>query len=174
MSKKTTWTVAGVLGSAVSALALEVGDPAPNFTAPATGGEPVSLEALRGQWVVLYFYPKADTPGCTKQSCSLRDGYADLKDLGVTLIGASLDDLEAQEAFKKKYNLPFPLIADKDGKVVAAYGVRGRVLPMAQRKTFVIDPNGNIAHVFDNVDVGRHQEEVLEVIRKLQAGTPSG
>ena len=168
MKKNSAWAVMTMICPALSALALEVGEPAPSFRAPATGGETISLEDLRGKWVVLYFFPKADTPGCTKQSCSLRDGYADLQDKGVTLVGASRDTMEAQEAFKEKYNLPFPLIADAAGPVGPAYGVLGKFLPITRRKTFIINPDGNIAHIFDKVDVGQHQVEVLKVIEDLQ------
>jgi peroxiredoxin Q/BCP len=149
-------------------MALSVGDPAPTFEAPATGGETISLESMRGKWVVLYFYPKADTPGCTRQSCSLRDGYQDIMAAGAIVLGVSRDTVDAQEAFKKKYNLPFPLIADADGTVAPAYGVLPKLVPLAKRKTFIIDPDGKIAHVFSKVDVARHNDEVLAVLDRLR------
>lgn len=148
---------------------LAAGDPAPAFSATATSGETISLEDQAGKWVVLYFYPKADTPGCTKQACSLRDGNDLLKEMGAVVIGASMDDLAAQQRFKEKYNLNFELIADNEGVVTEAYGVKNFTRLIAQRKTFIINPEGVIAYIFDKVKVSDHANEVAEKLKELQA-----
>ncbi len=161
--------VSSVLLGGFAAMALEVGSPAPEFSGTATGNETIRLSELRGQWVVLYFYPKADTPGCTAQSCSLRDGYTELQERGAKVIGVSLDSLDRQESFKESHNLPFPLIADTDKKIARAYDVLAPLALFTQRKTFIIDPDGNLAHIFDRVDVRSHDEEVLRELTRLQA-----
>lgn len=138
---------------------------APVFSAPAAGGKKVSLEDLRGKWVVLYFYPKADTPGCTKQACSLRDGIVDIEAAGAVIIGVSLDGVEKLDGFKAKYSLPFDLVSDSDKKISAAYGVLAPGGLFALRRTFIIDPKGSVAGVIDDVDVTAHSAQVLSVIR---------
>jgi peroxiredoxin Q/BCP len=148
--------------------ALKVGDPAPNLELKLTGGETASLSDYQGKWVVLYFYPKADTPGCTKQSCSLRDGYEEIRKQGAVVLGVSLDDLERQEKFKEKYELPFDLVADDGKETAKAFDVLALGGLMAKRVTFIIDPKGKIAHVSDRVDVNKHQDEVLAELKKLQ------
>lgn len=167
-------TLASLLLGGAGAMALEVGSTAPDFSGPATGGVTLSLSALRGQWVVLYFYPKADTPGCTAQSCSLRDGYADLQERGAKVIGVSLDSLDKQEAFQEKHNLPFPLIADTDKEIARAYDVLAPLSLFTQRKTFIIDPDGTLAHIFDRVDVHNHDQEVLKELVRLQEARGGG
>nr|BCX01007.1 MAG: peroxiredoxin [Bacteroidota bacterium] len=144
-----------------------VGDPAPDFEAPATNGKTIRLSALKGKWVVLYFYPKAFTPGCTAQSCSLRDGYAEIEKFGAVVLGVSLDDLETQKRFKAEHRLPFELISDADKKIARAYGVLAPMGLFAQRKTFVIDPQGRIAYIFEKVDTARHEQEVRQVLAQL-------
>jgi peroxiredoxin Q/BCP len=151
-----------------NAAALEAGQPAPEFEAPSTGGKPVRLADLKGSWVVLYFYPKAFTPGCTKESCSLRDGYGAIQGKGAVILGVSTDSLETQQKFKKEHNLPFDLLSDADKVVSKAYDALGFGGFMSQRKTFLIDPEGKIAHVFGSVSVGSHDEEVLAELEKLQ------
>lgn len=150
---------------------LQVGDPAPDISAPSTSGKDVKFSELRGSWIILYFYPKAFTPGCTAESCSLRDGYSELQKLGATILGASLDNLSTQIDFKAKYHLPFDLLSDSKKEVAKAFGSLGLAGLMAQRKTFIIDPDGKIAFVFDKVNTGGHDKEVAETLKKLQRKT---
>jgi peroxiredoxin Q/BCP len=145
----------------------ETGSPAPPFTAPDMHGNPVSLEQFRGQKVVLYFYPKDDTPGCTKEACSFRDAYADYREKGIVVLGVSLDDEASHRAFAEKYQLPFTLLADTNHAVAEAYGVygeqewQGKKFMGLARKTFLIDEQGILIKVFDKVDVENHSREVL-------------
>ena len=146
---------------------LKEGDAAPDFTARDAGGEEVSLKDLRGRKVVLYFYPKDDTPGCTKQACSLRDGYAEFERQNIKVLGVSLDDERSHQKFAAKYDLPFTLLADTDHAVADAYGVYGEKQFMGKkymglsRKTFLIDEEGRIVKIFDKVNVDEHAGEVL-------------
>ena len=146
---------------------LKEGDAAPDFTARDAGGEEVSLKDLRGRKVVLYFYPKDDTPGCTKQACSLRDGYAEFERQNIKVLGVSLDDERSHQKFAAKYDLPFTLLADTDHAVADAYGVYGEKQFMGKkymglsRKTFLIDEEGHIVKIFDKVNVDEHADEVL-------------
>jgi len=148
---------------------LEVGQKAPAFSAPATGSTTVSLSDYAGNWLVLYFYPKADTPGCTKQSCSLRDGAEDLSGLNAEVLGVSVDTVDAQDRFKAKYELPFELLADAGKDVAKAYGVLGYGGRMAKRVTFIIDPTGTIVQIIKRVSVGTHADQVQQVLGELQA-----
>ena len=152
---------------------LKPGDPAPDFHATTTDGKPVSLQDYRGKKLVMYFYPKDDTPGCTKQACSLRDHNADIKAKGAAILGVSTQGEESHQKFTKKYNLNFPLLADTEGKVGRAYGTLGgggivsklkSAAGMADRVTFIIDENGKIAHVIAKPDVANHAEEVLALL----------
>jgi thioredoxin-dependent peroxiredoxin len=140
-----------------------------DFKAPTTSGKTVSLNELKGRWVVLYFYPKADTPGCTKESCSLRDGYEQISKTGAVILGVSLDSMESQKAFKKKYELPFELVSDADKKIARAYGALGLMGFYASRKTFLIDPDGYVARVLGDVDVSHHDSQVLKALEELKA-----
>jgi peroxiredoxin Q/BCP len=152
---------------------LKAGDPAPDFEGVTTDGQRVSLKGYRGKKLVMYFYPKDDTPGCTKQACSLRDHNKDLAAKGAAILGVSTQGEESHQAFTKKFSLNFPLLADVDGTVGRAYGVLGgpgilsklkSAAGFADRVTFVIDEKGRIAHVIDRPDVARHAEEVLALI----------
>ena len=144
------------------------GDAAPEFEARDADGNTVRLSELRGQKVALYFYPKDDTPGCTKEACSLRDGHAELRRRGVKVIGVSTDDEKSHRKFAEKYSLPFTLLADTDHKVSDAYGVygekkfAGRTYMGVSRKTFLIDEEGRVRKVFDKVNVEEHADEVLK------------
>ena len=151
-----------------SARAVQAGDAAPAFEAPATGGKTVKLADYKDKWLVLYFYPKADTPGCTKQACSLRDGIEGLTSVNATVLGASVDSVESQEKFKAKYKLPFDLIADEKKEVAKAYDVMGALGLMAQRKTFIINPEGKVARVSDDVETSKHVEQVAAALKELQ------
>ena len=152
---------------------LRAGDPAPDFEGTTTDGQFVSLKDYRGRKLVLYFYPMDDTPGCTKQACSLRDGNQELAARGAAVLGVSTQGEQSHQAFTKKYNLNFPLLADTDGAVGRAYGTLGgsgilskikSAVGMADRVTFVIDEKGRIAHVIDRPDVANHAQEVLALL----------
>ncbi|OYT69229.1 MAG: thioredoxin-dependent thiol peroxidase [Chloracidobacterium sp. CP2_5A] len=146
----------------------EVGSPAPTFALPDMQGNQVSLEQFRGQKVVLYFYPKDDTPGCTKEACSFRDAHAEYQAKGIAVLGVSLDDEASHRAFAEKYQLPFTLLADTQHVVSEAYGVygeqewQGKKFMGLARKTFLIDEQGVIVKIFDKVNVEAHSQEVLE------------
>ena len=141
------------------------GDAAPAFEGVQDNGEAVSLTDYLGKWLALYFYPKADTPGCTKQACSLRDGIAELREEGIHILGVSIDTVEDQAAFKAKYNLPFPLLADKDGVASQAYGVASPGRPFARRVTFIISPEGKVADIIDQVNVTEHAQQVRDSLK---------
>lgn len=141
------------------------GDTAPDFKGVQDNGNPVSLADYRGKWLALYFYPKADTPGCTKQACSLRDGIAELSREGVHILGVSIDSVADQAAFKAKYNLPFPLLADADGVVSRAYGVAFPGRLFARRVTFIISPEGSVADIIDQVNVTGHAQQIRESLK---------
>ena len=149
---------------------VEEGSPAPNFTLKSDSGEEVSLQSFRGQPVVLYFYPKDDTPGCTTQACGFRDSYADFQKRGTVILGVSPDDEASHVKFKQKYSLPFTLLADLEHEVADQYGVwgekkyAGKTYWGVQRSTFVIDADGNIAKVMHNVKPDDHPEQVLAAL----------
>lgn len=151
-------------------MVLSAGIQAPDFKLNDNEGQPHALGDYRGQTVVIYFYPKDDTPGCTQEACSFRDAYADFKKAGVTLIGISPDSEKSHTKFIEKYELPFTLLSDPGHKVCEAYGVwglkkfKGREYEGVYRTTFIIDPEGVIKHVFENVKPDDHSQEVLAVI----------
>ncbi|HLA46979.1 MAG TPA: thioredoxin-dependent thiol peroxidase [Thermoplasmata archaeon] len=146
------------------------GDPAPDFRLPADDGHTYSLKDFRGKKVVLYFYPKDDTPGCTREACSFRDSLARVTSKGAVVLGVSKDDLDSHARFRKKYELTFPLLSDMDGKVLNAYGVwkeksaYGKTFMGVERTTFIIDEKGRIAKVFLRVKVDGHVDEVLAAL----------
>lgn len=147
---------------------LAVGDPAPEFTLPDAEGNPISLSQLRGQRVVLYFYPRDNTPGCTQEACGFRDAYADYQAHGIAILGVSADDARSHQKFAQKLQLPFPLLVDEGAKVARAYGVYGPKKFMGKeyngihRTTFVIDPEGKIEAVITKVKVETHSAELLK------------
>ncbi len=149
----------------------EVGKPAPDFKLLDATQQPHQLVDYAGKWLVLYFYPKDDTPGCTKEACHFRDDLAQLEKLGAKVVGVSVDDASAHADFAKKYHLPFPLLADTDGKVANAYGALTNLglIKIAKRYTFLIDPNGSVAKVYLSVDTSRHSQEIIEDLKKLSA-----
>lgn len=150
------------------------GKSAPLFTLPDQNGEDQSLAAYLGEWVILYFYPKDDTPGCTKEACSFRDGYATLKKEGITVFGISADSVKSHRKFAEKFSLPFPLLSDDEKKVVERYGVFGKKKFMGReyegifRTTFLIDPNGVIAKVYEDVKPDDHANIILADLRTLK------
>jgi peroxiredoxin Q/BCP len=149
---------------------LEAGDTAPDFTLPDQNGEEVTLSDLRGQTVVLYFYPRADTPGCTTQACGIRDRRTDYEAAGVRVIGVSPDTVDAQAKFARKYELDFTLLADADHEIADQYGAwvekqnYGKTYWGVQRSTFIIDPDGQIAHVLPKASPKTHDDEVLAAV----------
>ncbi|HEY7256133.1 MAG TPA: thioredoxin-dependent thiol peroxidase [Solirubrobacterales bacterium] len=154
---------------------LEIGQEAPDFTLPDQNGDEVTLSDLRGQTVVLYFYPRADTPGCTTQACGIRDHRSDYAATGARVLGVSPDEVEAVAKFAEKFDLDFTLLADADHSVAEAYGtwgersMYGKTYWGVQRATFLIDPEGTIARVFPKVSPKTHDEVVLEALAELQA-----
>ena len=155
---------------------MEINDKAPQFTALDQNGEKVSLKDFKGKWIVLYFYPRADTPGCTKEACSFRDSFARIKATGAILLGVSPDLPQAQKKFEEKYSLPFRLVADAEKTVANAYGViqeknmYGRKVMGVARTTFVIGPDGRIKHIFCKVKPEGHAEEVVDYLKGAAKG----
>lgn len=148
-----------------------VGSIAPEFELPDQTGQLHSLEDYRGQWVVLYFYPKDETPGCTTQACEFRDNIFAFRDLNAQILGVSLDDVDSHREFAENHSLPFPLLADIDGRTSDAYGVKTRMLGMtvAKRQTFIVDPDGNVAKHYEAVKPGQHSAMVLADLASLTA-----
>jgi thioredoxin-dependent peroxiredoxin len=152
---------------------IDPGRPAPDFTMPDQDGEPVTLSELRGRHVALYFYPKADTPGCTKQACGVRDRSAEYEEAGAVVLGVSPDPVAELRAFADKYGLPFTLLSDPRGEVAARYGVwveksRGeRTFWGNERSTFLIDPEGVVARVFRSVKPDEHDDLVLGALASV-------
>ena len=149
----------------MSELNLNVGDKAPDFELKSTSGSTARLSDYLGKKVVLYFYPKDDTPGCTIEACAFRDDYGKIKDNGGEVIGISVDDIDSHNAFRSKYNLQFPLFSDAGKEVSQKYGVLGT--DMSSRTTFIIDKEGKIAQIFPKVDPSKHSEEVLSVLGRI-------
>jgi peroxiredoxin Q/BCP len=159
----------------VSAAIPEAGAKAPEFELADQSGEKVALKDLRGQWVVLYFYPRADTPGCTTQACSVRDRSTEYAKRGARVLGVSPDEVDAIAKFDDKYGLGFTLLADPEHTVAEAYGawteksMYGKKYMGVQRSTFVIDPDGKIARVFPKVQPKKHDDLVLGALEELGA-----
>ena len=149
---------------------LKIGDDAPTFTLPDSQGNQVSLNDYKGKWAVLYFYPKDDTPGCTKEACQFIDDFKTLEALGAKVIGVSIDDSFSHKKFAEKYNLPFPLLSDASGEVADRYGALNNflVIKLAKRYTFLINPQGKIAKIYLSVDTSKHSQEIIEDLKKLK------
>ena len=151
-------------------MAIEEGTPAPDFTLSTDSGDNLSLSSLRGKAVVLYFYPKDDTPGCTTQACGIRDAWGEFERAGAVVVGVSPDGDASHAKFKEKYDLPFTLLADTDHEVADAYGVwgektyAGKTYMGVHRSTFVIDADGNVARVFHDVKPAEHADQVLDAL----------
>ena len=149
---------------------VEEGKPAPEFELATDAGETVSLASLRGKNVVLYFYPKDDTPGCTTQACGIRDAWVEFERAGAVVLGVSPDDERSHEKFRSKYDLPFTLLADTDHSVAEQYGVWGEKSYLGRnyfgvrRSTFVIDENGKVKKVFEKVKPATHADDVLAAL----------
>jgi peroxiredoxin Q/BCP len=143
---------------------VEEGKPAPDFELQSDSGETIKLSDLRGKPVVLYFYPKDDTPGCTRQACGIRDAWGQFERAGAEIFGISADDQASHERFKSKYELPFTLLADPEHRLGEPYGVAQEGKSSYERSTFVIDADGNVARIMRRVDPDRHAEEVLAAL----------
>ncbi|WP_370226344.1 thioredoxin-dependent thiol peroxidase [Mesoflavibacter sp.] len=149
---------------------LKQGDKVPNFTVNDQDGNAVSLSDYKGKKLIVFFYPKASTPGCTAEACNLRDNYTILQDKGFELIGVSADSEKRQSNFKNKYEFPFPLLADEEKEVINAFGVwglkkfMGREYDGIHRKTFLVDEEGVVAHVIDKVKTKDHAAQILELV----------
>lgn len=148
-------------------MALQVGDVAPEFTSKDQDGKEVKLADFKGEKVILYFYPKDDTPGCTAQACNLRDNYDSLLSKGYKVLGVSVDDEKSHLKFIKKFNLPFPLLADTDHSIVESYGVWaeksmfGKTYMGIVRTTFIVDEKGIIEEIIHKIDTGNHTDQIL-------------
>ncbi|MGF1499575.1 MAG: thioredoxin-dependent thiol peroxidase [Elainellaceae cyanobacterium] len=155
-------------------MALQIGDPAPDFSLPDGDGQIVNLADFQGQRVVLYFYPRDNTPGCTKEACGFRDAYADYQARDAVVLGVSTDDAKSHTKFSTKHSLPFPLLTDADGQVATAYGCYGLKKFMGKeyvgitRSTFIIGPDGTIEKIYSKVKPEPHAAEVLADLDQLQ------
>lgn len=150
---------------------LNVGDQAPDFTLKNDAGEDVTLSSLRGKPVILYWYPRDDTPGCTVEACSFRDAYAEFQQAGAVVLGVSTDDTRSHQKFKTKFSLPFPLLSDPDHQVAEQYGVwglkkfMGREFEGINRITYLIDENGIVKQVWPKVKPEGHADEILQALQ---------
>jgi peroxiredoxin Q/BCP len=151
------------------AAGLDIGQPAPGFTLNDQAGNSVRLDDYRGRWVVLYFYPKDDTPGCTTEACNFRDDQPSLRKMNVQILGVSLDDSASHAQFAEKYRLPFPLLTDGSGEVTKRYGALTSFGPFkfAKRQTFLIDPEGRIAKIYRDVKASTHSREIQQDLKAL-------
>jgi peroxiredoxin Q/BCP len=175
------WILAGLLGVVVLGLLAgplaragevpKAGQAAPDFSLPDQAGKIHTLQQYRGKWLVLYFYPKDDTPGCTEEACAFRDDMHHLTDLGAQVVGVSVDDSTSHAEFAKKYHLPFPLLADSSTEVASRYGVLANrlLIKYAKRYTFLIDPQGKISKVYDKVETSRHSKEIIDDMKRVTA-----
>ena len=151
---------------------LKVGQKAPEFTVVNDEGQKMKLSDFKGKKVVLYFYPKDDTPGCTTEACAFRDGIDEITDRGAVVLGVSADSVESHKKFKDKFELNFPLLADADKKITQAYGtwkeksMYGKKYMGIERTTFIIDEQGKISHIFPKVKVDEHYDEVVEALEE--------
>lgn len=148
---------------------LQPGDSAPGFELLDQNGKLHSLSDYAGRWLVLYFYPKDDTPGCTAEACAFRDDIVVLKQLGVTVLGVSMDNVQSHREFADKYHLSFPLLSDSKGEVARRYGALRNfgVIKFAKRHTFVIDPTGKLAKIYRKVDAKTHSDEIIAALQDL-------
>jgi peroxiredoxin Q/BCP len=159
---------------------LKVGDPAPDFSLPDQDGQIHNLAGSRGHWVLVYFYPRDDTPGCTNEACAIRDNFPAFERLDAVVFGISDDTVKDHRKFADKYELPFTLLADENRDVVVAYNVWGekkffgKVINGTKRISYLIDPQGNIAKIYEKVNPLEHAEEVLGDIRDFQAAAAEG
>ena len=181
MNTKRVIAIVLVLSLAVLALPLLAGDPpavgsaAPGFKLQDQKGEWHDLADYEGQWLAVYFYPKDDTPGCTKEACNFRDNIYAFKAIGANVVGVSVDDVESHDAFAKKYRLPFILLADVDGEMSEAYGVLRdwKLTQIASRQSFIIGPDGTVVKHYADVDPETHTQEVLADLEAMMGSEKS-
>jgi thioredoxin-dependent peroxiredoxin len=149
-----------------------LGAAAPKFNLPDQTGKTHTLQSFAGQYLVLYFYPKDDTPGCTQEACAFRDDLTQLTEMGAQVVGISVDDSDSHAEFAKKYHLPFPLLADKDGAVAASYGalLNLGIMKIARRYTFLIDPQGRLVKTYLTVETSRHSKQIIADLKELTQG----
>jgi len=149
------------------------GSMAPAFALSDQSGREVSLDSLRGKWLVLYFYPRNDTPGCTEEACSFRDDMAQITRLGAQIVGVSIDSAASNAEFAEKYHLPFPLLADKGGAVAKSYGAYAdwKLVRFARRYTFLIDTQGKIVKTYLKVDTSKHSAEIIADLKQLSSSS---
>jgi len=149
---------------------LKIGDDAPSFMLPDSQGNQINSNDFKGKWIVLYFYPKDDTPGCTAEACHFRDDFKLLESLGAKVIGISIDDSFSHKKFAEKYNLPFPLLSDASGEVASRYGALNNflVIKIAKRYTYLINPQGKIAKIYLSVDTSKHSQEIIDDLKALK------
>jgi peroxiredoxin Q/BCP len=177
--RTTLITVLATLALAMPALAASpaVGSQAPAFRLQDQNGKWHTLAEQQGKWVVLYFYPKDNTPGCTTQACEFRDNIFAFRDAGAVILGVSVDDVKSHEEFAKEHSLPFTILADSTKEVAKSYGVLYKamgVLEVARRDTFIIDPQGRVAKHYEKVDPKGHSQFVLAELKALKAAAPKG
>lgn len=165
-----TLILLSLMFSLAKANPLVLGDAAPNFSLVDQSGEHHTLNDYHGQWLVLYFYPKDDTPGCTKEACAFRDEYKVITEKNTQVIGISIDNQKSHAEFSEKYGLPFPLLADTNGEVAKSYQALTSLGPLkfAKRHSFIIDPAGNIQKIYRKVDVNNHSQEIISALHELQ------
>ncbi len=163
----------GYRSYAIAATVLQIGDKAPNFMLNDAKGKPHSLSDYSGQYLVLYFYPKDDTPACTKEACHFRDDMAQLEKLGAKVVGISVDSRESHDSFTRKYHLPFPLLVDADGKVADSYNALTNlfITKIAKRHTFMINPAGDIVKIYRSVDASAHSQQIIDDLKLIQSKT---
>jgi len=175
MHRIVTTVIASLL--AVSTVhAAEVGEPAPEFTLMDQYGEPHSLSDFTGKWLVVFFYPKADTPGCTTEACNFRDNIYAIRGAGAEVVGISVDSVADQKKFSDKYKLPFAILSDADGETCTDYGVLRSMgtMEIANRESFLINPDGVVVKHYQRVNPENHTQEVIADLERLQAGSSAG
>lgn len=156
-------------------MSLEVGQAAPDFTLKDQDGRERTLSEYKGEWVLVYFYPRDNTPGCTKEACTLRDEYEDFRRLTITIFGISGDSVESHAKFAKKHDLPFPLLADTEKEVMKAYGSFGKKKFMGReyegifRNSYLIDPEGKLRKIYEKVKPAEHAKEVIKDVQTMSA-----
>jgi peroxiredoxin Q/BCP len=163
-------------GAALAAEPPAVGSPAPAFRLQDQAGAWHALSDYKGKWVVLYFYPKDNTPGCTTQACEFRDNIFAYREMGAVILGVSVDDVASHKAFSEQHSLPFPILADSEKTTATAYGtlMNYKDMVLSQRDTYIIDPQGRIAKHYVKVDPKGHSELVLADLKQLMAAAPNG
>ena len=156
-------------------MAVEIGKRFVDFNLQNQDGETAKLDDFAGRWLVVYVYPKDDTPGCTQEACAFRDDLNQISELGAQVVGVSVDDTESHAEFAKKYHLPFPLLADKTTETAARYGALMNLgfMKVARRYTFLIDPQGKVGKVYLSVETSRHSKEIIDDLQKLTTGSKS-